>query len=117
MTTPPSEELEYVVDTPPSPQRKDSPSEYPPQDHPEAPLDSEEGLDVPPSKISQSVLPDDPFSRFWSGQTADTLGKKKRHRWLDRKPERRHSVEVEALDEQGHRPFRYHSEIYISAKT
>ena len=59
VTTPPSKELEHVVDTPPSPQRKDSPSGYPPQDHPEAPLDSEEGLDVPPSKISQSVPPDD----------------------------------------------------------
>ena len=67
VTTPPSEELEHVVDTPPSPQRKDSPSGYPLQDHPEAPLDSEEGLDIPPSKISQSVPPDDPFSRFWSG--------------------------------------------------
>ena len=106
VTTPPSEELEHVVDTPPSPQRKDSPSGYPPQDHPEAPLNSEEGLVVPPSKISQSVPPDDPFSQFWSGQIADTSDKsKKRHRWLTRKPERRHSVE--ALDEQDHRPYRY----------
>ena len=97
-----------MVDTPPSPQRQDSPSEYPPQDHSEAPLDSEEGLDVPPSKISQRTPPDDPFSRFWLGQTADTSDKNnKRHRWLDRKPERRHSIELEALDEQDHRPFRY----------
>ena len=29
------------------------------------------------------------------------------HRWLVRKPERRHSVELEALDEQDHRPKRY----------
>ena len=108
MTTPPFQELEHVVDTPPSLQRKDSPSAYPPQDHPKAPLDSEEGLDILPSKISQSVPPYDPFSRFWSGQTADTSGKsKKRHRWLTRKPERRHSVELEALDEQDHRPYRY----------
>ena len=78
VTTPPSEELEHVVDTPPSPQRKDSPSGYPPQDHPEAPLDSEEGLDIPPFKISESVPPDDPFSRFWSGQTADTSSKSKK---------------------------------------
>ena len=42
------------------------------------------------------------------GQTADTSGKnKKRHRWLARKPERRHSVELETLDEQDHRPYRY----------
>ena len=108
VTTPPSKELEHVVDAPPSPQREDSLSGYPPQDHPEALLDSEEGLDVSPSNISQSVPPDDPFSRFWSGQTADTSSKsKKRHRWLTRKPERRHSVESEALDEQDHRPYRY----------
>ena len=51
---------------------------------------------------------DDPFLRFWSGQTADTLDKnKKRHRLLDRKPERRHSVEIETLDKQDHRPYRY----------
>ena len=58
--------------------------------------------------MSHSVPPDDPFSRFWSGQTADTSGKsKKRHRWLTRKPERRHSVELEVLHEQDHRPYRY----------
>ena len=108
VTTPPSEELEHVVDTPPSPQRKDSPSGYPLQDHPDSPLDSEEGLDIPLSKVSQSVPPDDPFSRFWSGQTADMSGKnKKRYRWLAGKPERRHSVELETLDEQDHRPYRY----------
>ena len=33
--------------------------------------------------------------------------KTKRHRWLVRKPERRHSVELEALDEQDHRPYRH----------
>ena len=108
MTTPSSEELEQVVATPPLPQRKDSPSEYPPQDKPEAPLYSEEGLEVLPSKIAQSAPSEDPFSRFWSGKTADTSGKsKKRHKWLNRKPERRHSVELEALDEQDHRPFKY----------
>ena len=108
VTTPSSEELEQVVDTFPLPQRKDSSSEYPPQDQPEAPLYSEEGLEVLPSKIAQSTHSEDPFSRFWSGKTADTSGKsKKRHKWLNRKPERRHSVELEALDEQDHRPFKY----------
>ena len=43
-TTPPSEKLKQVVD---------SPSEYPPQDQPEIPLDSEEGLEVPSSKEAQ----------------------------------------------------------------
>ena len=31
----------------------------------------------------------------------------KRHRWLNRKPERRHSVELKALDEQDQRPYKY----------
>ena len=105
-TTPSSEK--QVVDTPSLPQREDSPSEYPPQDQPETPLDSGEGLEIPSSQKSQKVPSDDPFSRFWSGETADTLDKdKKRHRWLNRKPERRHSVELEALDEQDQKPFRY----------
>ena len=108
VTTPPPKDLEHVVGNPPSPHRKDSPTEYPPTGNPKAPLDSEEGLGIPPAKKSQSVPPDDPFSRFWSGQTADTSDKnKKRYRWLDRKPERRYSVKLEALDEQDHRPFRY----------
>ena len=108
MTTPPTEELEHVVGTPPSPHRQDSPTKYPPKEKLKACLDSEEGLGIPPAEKSQSVSPDDPFSRFWSGQTADTSDKnKKRHRWLVRKPERRHSVELEALDEQDHRPYRY----------
>ena len=107
-TTPSSEQLKQVVDTPPLPQREDSPSEYPPQDQPEIPLDSGKGLEIPSFKKSQKVPTDDPFSRFWSGETADTSDKdKKRHRWLNRKPERRHSVELEALDEQDQRPFKY----------
>ena len=98
-TTPPSEKFKQVVD---------SPSEYPPQDQPEIPPGSEEGLEVPSSKESQKVPTDYPFSRFWSGGTVDTSDKdKKRHRWLNRKPERRHSVEVEALDEQDQRPYKY----------
>ena len=108
VTTPPPEELEHVVGTPPSPHRQYSPTEYPPKENPKAPLDSEEGLGIAPTEKSQSVPPDDPFSRFWSGQMADTSDKnKKRHWWLVRKPERRHSVELEALDEQDHRPYRY----------
>ena len=98
-TTPPTEKSEQVVD---------SPSEYPPQDQPGTPIDSEEGLEEPSSKRSQKVPIDDPFSRFWSGETADTLDKdKKRHRWLTRKPKRRHSVELETLDKQDKRPCKY----------
>ena len=85
-----------------------TPSEYPPQDQPETPIDSEEDLEEPSSKRSQKVPIHDPFSRFWSGETADTSDKdKKRHRWLTRKPKRRHSVELEILEEQDKRPYKY----------
>ena len=107
-TTPSSEKLKQVVDTPQLPQREKSPSEYPSQDQPETPLDPGEDLEIPSAKKSQKVPTDDPFSRFWSGGTSETSDKdKKRHRWLNRKPERRHSVELEALDKQDQRPFKY----------
>ena len=73
-----SENLEQVVGNPPLPQREDSPSEYPPQDQPETPLDSEEGLEKPPSLISKSTSQEDTFPRFWSGKTADTSDKSKK---------------------------------------
>ena len=107
VTTPPPEELEHVT-TPPSHSGEDSPTHYPPEDHPEAPITSEDGSVVPPTHKSQNVPPDDPFFRFWSGQTADISDKdKKRHRWLNQKPERRHSVDLEELDKQDSRPYRY----------
>ena len=91
-----------------SKQSVDSPSEYPPQDQPKTPIDPGENLERPSSKGSQQVPLADPFSRFWSGETADASDKdKKRHRWLTRKPERRHSVELEILDEQDKRPYKY----------
>ena len=67
--TPPTEKSKQVVD---------SPSECPPQDQPEALIDSGEGLGEPSSKRSQKVPIDDPFSKFWSGETADTSDKDKR---------------------------------------
>ena len=98
-TTPPTEKSKQVID---------SPLEYPPQDQPETPIDSEKGLKELSSKRCQKVPIDDPFSRFWSGETADTSDKdKKRHRWLTRSPKRRHSVELETLDEQDKRPYEY----------
>ena len=69
--TPPTKKSKQVVD---------SPSEYPLQDQPETPIESGEGLGEPSSKRSHKVPIDDPFSRFRSGETADTLDKdKKRH--------------------------------------
>ena len=86
----------------------DSPFEYPPQDQPETPIDPTEDLEEPSYKGSQKVPIRDPFSRIWSGETADASNKdKKRHRWLTRKPKRRHSVELEILDGQDKRPYKY----------
>ena len=91
-----------------SKQSADTPSEYPPQDQLETPIDPGEHLEKPPSKISQKDPIADPFSRFWSGVTADASDKdKKRHRWLTRKPNRRHSVELEILDKQDKRSYKY----------
>ena len=110
VTTPPPEESEHVVTTPPSHHREDFPTDYPPKDQPEDPLDAEDGSVIPPVDRTPCVPPDDPFSRFWSGQTADTSDKnKQRHRWLIRKPE--HSIEIAELDRQVSRPHRpkFHS--------
>ena len=68
-TIPPTEKLKQVIDFP---------SVYPPQDQPETLIDSEEGLEEPSSKKSQKVPIDDPFSRFWSGETADASDKDKK---------------------------------------
>ena len=108
VTTLPLEESENLVTTPPFHYREDSPANNPPEDQPEAPLGSKHGSVIPPIDRTQHVPPDDPFSRFWSGQTADTSDKhKRRHRWLIRKPERRHSVDLEEVDKQDPRPYRY----------
>ena len=91
-----------------SKQSVDCPSEYPLQDQPETPIDPGENLGKPPSKRSQKDPIADPFSRFWSGVTADASDKdKKRHRWLTRKPKRRHSFELETLNEQDKRSYKY----------
>ena len=81
---------------------------HPPKDHPETHIDPEGHPVKPPSKRSQKDPVVDPFSRFWSGQAADTSGSnKKRHRWLTRKPKRRHSDGLGILDGQIERPYKY----------
>ena len=108
VTTPPPKESVHVVITPLFHPREDSPADYPPKDQPEAPLGSEDGSVIPPIDRTQCVPPDYPFSRFWSGKTADTSNKnKRRHRWLIRKPERRYSIDLEELEKQDPRPYRY----------
>ena len=50
----------------------------------------------------------DPFSTFWSGKLGDVSDQSgRRHRWLIRKPKRRHSVELELLHEKDPRPYKY----------
>ena len=50
----------------------------------------------------------DPFSSFWTGNLGDVSDQSgKRHRWLIRKPKRRHSVELELLDKKDPRPYKY----------
>ena len=81
---------------------------HPPKEHPETHTDPEGHPVKPPSKRSQKDPVVDPFSRFWSGQAADTSGSnKKRHRWLTRKPKRRHSDGLGILDGQNERPYKY----------
>ena len=135
VTTPLPEESEQTVTNPPSdnanaegmvtanpsvpkvqsppPQRR-FPANYPFKDHPEAPLDTEDGSVITPVDRTQHVPPDNPFSRFWSGQTANTSDKnKRRHRWLARKLEHIHSVDTAELERQvprSHRPQFYSPE-------
>ena len=78
VTTPLPEESEHVVTTPLFHHKENSPADYLPKDQPEAPLDFEGGSVVPPTVKSQSVPPDDPFLRFWSGQTTYTSDKSKK---------------------------------------
>ena len=81
---------------------------HPPKDHPETHIDPEGHPAKPPSKRSQKDPVVDPFSRFWSGETADVTDKnKKKHRWLTRKPKRRHSDGLGILDGQNERPYKY----------
>ena len=81
---------------------------HPPKYHPETHIDPEGHPSKPPSKRSQKDPVVDPFSRFWSGETADVTDKdKKRHRWLTRKPKRRHSDGLGILDGQNEIPYKY----------
>ena len=81
---------------------------HPPKDHLETHIDPEGHPAKPPSKRSQKDPVVDPFYRFWSGETANATDKdKKRHRWLTRKPKRRHSDGFGILDGQNERPYKY----------
>ena len=78
VTTPLPKESMQVVTTPLSHHGEDSPTDYPPEDNPKALLGSEDGSVVDPISKLQCILPEDPFSRFWSGHIEDTSDKEKR---------------------------------------
>ena len=50
----------------------------------------------------------DKFSSFWSGNLGDVSDQSgRRHRWLIRKPKKRHSLELEVSSEKDPRPYKY----------
>ena len=84
---------------------------------PSSPGSSDKTEETPDSpigtRISTEYSPRDtslkePFSSFWSGNLGDVSDQSgRRHRWLIRKPQRRHSVELELLDKKDPRHYKY----------
>ena len=84
---------------------------------PSSPGSSDKTEETPTSPIGTRISTEysprdtslkDPFSSFWSGNLGDVSDQSgRRHRWLIRKPKRRHSVELELLDEKDPRPYKY----------
>ena len=84
---------------------------------PSLPGSSDKTEEVPTSPIGTRISTEysprdtslrDPFSSFWSGNLGNVSDQSgRRHRWLIRKPKRRHSVELELLDEKDPRPYKY----------
>ena len=88
-------------------------TEYPPKDikdPPPPPTQSKlkKGSERHSPKTTKDISLRDPFSSFWSGKLGDVSDQSgRRHGWLIRKPKRRHSVELELLDEKDPRPYKY----------
>ena len=84
---------------------------------PSSPGSSDKTEETPTSPIGTRISTEysprdtslrDPVSSFWSGKLGDASDQSGRqHRWLIRKPKRRHSVELELLDEKDPRPYKY----------
>ena len=100
-------------DTPTSPIRTRVSTEYPPKDTKDPTLPPtqsklKKGSEGHLPKTTKDTSLRDPFSSFWSGKLGDVSDQsERRHRWLIRKPKRRHSVELELLDEKDPRPYKY----------
>ena len=100
-------------ETPTSPIRTRISTEYPPKDmkdSPPPPTQSKlkKGSEGQLPKTTKDISLRDPFSNFWSGKLGEVSDQSgRRHRWLIRKPKRRHSVELDLLDEKDPRPYKY----------
>ena len=85
-----TEGLDIQDSDPSTPESSDRTKEIPTPSSPPHSTKSEEHS----SRTSRDTSLRDPFSSFWSGQTGEDLAQsEKRHRWLIRKPKRRHSSE------------------------
>ena len=99
-------------ETPTSPIRTRISTEYPPKDAKDSlpPTQSKlkKGSEGHLPKTTKDTSLRDPFSSFWSGKLGDVSDQSgRRHSWLIRKPKRRHSVELDLLDEKDPRPYKY----------
>ena len=100
-------------ETPTSPIRTRISTEYPPKDTKDPSPSStqkrlKKGLEGHLPKTTKDTSLRDPFSSFWSGKLDDASDQSgRRHKWLIRKPKRRHLVELELLDEKDTRPYKY----------
>ena len=98
---------------PTSPIRTRISTEYPPKDTkdsaPPSPQSKlKKGSEGHLPKTTKDTSLREPFSSFWSGKLGDVSDQSgRRHRWLIRKPKRRHSVELELLDGKDPRPYNY----------
>ena len=86
---------------------------------PSSPGSSDKTEETPTSpigtRISTEYSPRDtslkePFSSFWAGNLSDVSDRSgRKHRWLIRKPKRRHSLELEISSDKDPRSYQYES--------
>ena len=106
------ESSDRTEETPTSPIRTRTFTEYLPKDTKDSPPPTQSKLKKGSEGYLSKTIKDtslrDPFSSFWSGKLGDVSDQSgRRHRWLIRKPKRRHSFELDLLDEKDPRPYKY----------
>ena len=87
---------------------------------PSSPGSSDKTEETPTSPIGTRISTEysprgtslkDPLSSFWSGNISDISDRSgRKHRWLIRKPKRRHSLELEVSSDKDPRSYQYVSE-------